>query len=152
MYKHILVPLDGSDLAEVVLPHVEAAAKAYKAETVTFVRVPETVNITSSGMIPANKWDKDERDKQLVAESYLQIATSQLNYGETVIKREVLQSDGAAETIVEYAAENHIDLIIIATHGRTGIVRVVWGSVAEKILKTSCVPVLMVRVPGCIIT
>jgi nucleotide-binding universal stress UspA family protein len=46
---------------------------------------------------------------------------------------------------------NDFDLIIIATHGRSGVSRWVWGSVAERILRSACVPVLMVRAPGCVI-
>ena len=59
-------------------------------------------------------------------------------------------SGNPADSIADYATKNEIDLIIIATHGRSGISRWVWGSVADRILRSSCVPVLMVRAPGCV--
>jgi len=54
------------------------------------------------------------------------------------------------EELANFAEKNQIDLIIIATHGRSGVSRWVWGSVADRILRSSCVPVLMVRAPGCV--
>jgi len=55
-----------------------------------------------------------------------------------------------AENLADYAAKKAIDLIVIATHGRSGVSRWVWGSVADRILRSSCTPVLMVRAPGCV--
>jgi nucleotide-binding universal stress UspA family protein len=55
----------------------------------------------------------------------------------------------ASQTLTQYAEKNGIDLIIIATHGRSGISEWFWGSVAERVLKTSKIPVLMVRPNGC---
>ncbi len=56
----------------------------------------------------------------------------------------------AAESLADYATHNEIDLIIITTHGRSGVSRWVWGSVADRILHSACVPVLMVRPPACV--
>ena len=55
----------------------------------------------------------------------------------------------AADNLADFAAKNEVDLIIIATHGRSGISRWIWGSVADRILHSSSVPVLIVRPPGC---
>src|SRR4030043_2496 len=54
-----------------------------------------------------------------------------------------------AEEIVNFANKNRIDLIVMASHGRSGISRWAYGSVAEKVLRSSCIPVLLVKVPGC---
>jgi nucleotide-binding universal stress UspA family protein len=54
-----------------------------------------------------------------------------------------------AEMLADFAAKNQTDLILIATHGRSGPSRWVWGSVADRLLRAACVPVLMVRAPGC---
>ncbi len=51
--------------------------------------------------------------------------------------------------LADYATKNAVDLIVIASHGRSGVSRWVMGSVAERIVRTSCVPVMMVRAPGC---
>ena len=53
-----------------------------------------------------------------------------------------------ADSLVDYSTDNEIDLIIIATHGRSGVTRWVMGSVADKILRSSRIPVLMIRAPG----
>ena len=55
----------------------------------------------------------------------------------------------ASQSLTQYAEKNGIDLIIIATHGRSGITEWFWGSVAERVLKTSKIPVLMVRPNSC---
>ena len=62
---------------------------------------------------------------------------------------EVLEGN-PAHTLAEYAEKNQFDLLVIATHGRSGVSRWVWGSVADRILRSACVPVLMVRAPGCV--
>ena len=54
------------------------------------------------------------------------------------------------EALGLFATENNVDLVIIATHGRSGVSRFVWGSVADRLLRSVCVPVLMVRAPGCV--
>ncbi len=56
----------------------------------------------------------------------------------------------AVEEIAKAASDLETDLIIMATHGRSGVSRWVWGSVADRILRAACVPVLMVRAPGCV--
>jgi nucleotide-binding universal stress UspA family protein len=55
----------------------------------------------------------------------------------------------AADAIADYGDTKDFDLILIATHGRSGVSRWVWGSVADKIMRSACVPILMVRAPGC---
>ena len=61
---------------------------------------------------------------------------------------EVLHGYTAGQ-IADYANKNEVDLIVISTHGHSGIGHWVWGSIAEKVLRSACVPVLMVRAPGC---
>jgi nucleotide-binding universal stress UspA family protein len=62
----------------------------------------------------------------------------------------VKRTEGVAEDLADYAKKSGSDLIVVATHGRSGPSKWVWGSVAERILRSSCVPVLMVRAPGCV--
>ena len=56
----------------------------------------------------------------------------------------------AAESLTEYTEKNGVDLIIMATHGRSGVSRWVWGSIADKVMRSSCVPVLLIRARGCV--
>jgi len=153
MYQNILVPLDGSELAECVLPHLEAIAKGCGVKNVTFVRVAEPIHSAmSSGddyYFSGEIYEQLESNSRVSAESYLSNLMSKVNYGGVVVKSEVLGGGRAADIIAEYATKGELDLIIIATHGRSGVSRWVWGSVADRILRSACVPVLMVRAPGC---
>lgn len=155
MYKKILVPLDGSKLAECVLPHVESIAKGCGVEMVMFVRVAEPVHVPVAGgdegySFSAEDWRRMEAESRAHAENYLKKLVSTIEYDGVECKSYVLPGGQAADMIADYAAKNEIDLIIIATHGRSGVSRWVMGSVADRVLRSSCVPVLMVRAPGCV--
>lgn len=159
MYKKIMVPLDGSELAECVLPHVESIVMGCKAPSVVFVRVVEPVSLpvgtetdgatvfTEEEARRARK-EEDSRNKAN-AEKYLSQLTSRLNYENASVQTKVVTGK-VADSLAAYAEKNGVDLIVIATHGRSGVSRWVWGSTADRILRSSCVPVLMVRAPGCI--
>ena len=151
MYKKILVPLDGSELAECVLPHVESIAHGCSVKEVVLIRVVESFNPTSSGegFILSEETVKNiDSQNKTEAQNYLAKFASKLNYEGVNVHSELLGGK-AAETISEYATNNEVDLIVIATHGRSGISRWVMGSVADRVLRSACVPVLMVRAPGC---
>jgi nucleotide-binding universal stress UspA family protein len=152
MYKKIMVPLDGSKLAECVLPHVETIANGCSVVEVVFVRAFELfyrlsgfteVTYSDAGI---NKINLARRN---AAKDYLNKVMSQGKYGAAILKSEVIAGK-IAESLAEYATKNKVDLIVIATHGSSGVSRWVWGSVADRILRSACVPVLMVRAPGCV--
>lgn len=150
MYQKIMVPLDGSKLAEVVLPHVEAIAKGCGTSTVIFIRAVEPVlKPTGYDYFPLEEDRKLFKfDRKAVAKDYLKQLVSQLKYDGVNVQSKVIVGK-AAESLVEYAEKNDVDLIAIATHGRSGVSRWVWGSVAERILHSARVPVLVVRPPEC---
>jgi nucleotide-binding universal stress UspA family protein len=155
MYKKILVPLDGSELAECVFPHVESIAQGCGVETVTFIRVAEPIHMPISGSddgytFNAEDWQRMESESRAAAENYLNQLMNRVKYDGVNFQSKVLTGGRAAEMIAEYASRNEVDLIVIATHGRSGISRWVWGSVADRVLRSACVPVLMVRAPGCV--
>ena len=88
-----------------------------------------------------------EAEQKKFAEDYLKQIADRLSG--TGAKCSVQAIVGrVAESLVDYCLKNDIDLIIIATHGRSGITRWVRGSVADKILRSSKIPVMMVRAPG----
>ncbi len=151
MYQKVLVPLDGSELAECVLPHVESIAKGCRAQNVVFLRVVESIYLPSSGEISFSEEDRKRitSESKEVAESYLAQLVSRAKYDGVNVQSEVITGK-AADSIAEYATQNGVDLIIIATHGRSGVSRWIWGSVADRILRSACIPVLMVRAPGCV--
>jgi nucleotide-binding universal stress UspA family protein len=159
MYRKILVPLDGSELAECVLPHVESIVKGCQVPDLIFIRVVEPVHLpvgtlTDGGSVyteaeaEATRKQSDAMNKA-DAENYLKGVMGRSKYGNARTQSVVL-SGKAAETVAEYAEKNGVDLVVIATHGRSGVSRWVWGSTADKVLRSACVPVLMIRAPGCI--
>jgi nucleotide-binding universal stress UspA family protein len=83
------------------------------------------------------------------AEDYLNRVMQTVKFNGVNVRSEIL-TGRATEVLADYATQNGVDLIVIATHGRSGVSRWVWGSVADRILRSACVPVLMVRAPGCV--
>ncbi len=152
MYQKILVPLDGSELAECVLPHVESIARGCGVQNVIFLRVVEPFYMPSGGD-GVSFSDKDIKrinsENRTAAESYLSQLASRTKYDRVNVQSEVITGK-AADSIAEYVTKNEVDLIVIATHGRSGVSRWVWGSVADRVLRSACVPILMVRAPGCV--
>jgi len=150
MYQKILVPLDGSELAECVLPHVELLARGCQAKSLVFIRVVEPLRqVAGDYVLDLDQVKKFESESKLAAEAYLKKISAKADLAGALVKTEVL-SGPPAEILADYAAKNQVDMIVIATHGRSGVSRWVWGSVADRILRSACVPVLMVRAPGCI--
>ena len=151
MYQNILVPLDGSELAECVLPHVESIAKGCGVKNLIFLRVAEPFHMPPAGRegLTDEHIEKIEAQSRMNAEEYLNQLVSRVSYDGVRPKWTVI-SGRAADAIADYATKNNADLIIISTHGRSGVSRWVWGSVTDRILRSACVPVLMVRAPGCV--
>lgn len=152
--KTIIAPLDGSELAESVLPHVEALAKQRGTEPVEVVllRVSEppvmpSYSIPELSDIPLNwgRYEQQEtaRGKQ-VAKEYLVGIEKRLKDSHISVRSEVLVGK-ANDAIVEYANKNPFNIIVMATHGRAGLSRWVYGSVAEYVVLGVSSPVLLVR-------
>ena len=149
MYRKILVPLDGSEFSECSLEHVKAVAKACRTKEVVLLRViephPQTADI---GGLTAEKWYRDAQIKaKTEIERYISRVADKLKK-EGIAAKGVVISGPAADEILDYANNNQMDLIIMSTHGRTGVSRWVLGSIAEKIIRHSAVPVLIARVPS----
>jgi nucleotide-binding universal stress UspA family protein len=158
MYKKIMVPLDGSELAECVLPHLETFLSGSMVSTVVLIRVIEPTPTKFRGsyvtgddhlaQIEANTREIEEARKASALE-YLQKVLRGIRSADVQLHTEVLIGK-IADRLIDYAEENDVDLILIATHGRSGISRWVRGSIADRILTGSRVPVFMVRAPGMI--
>ena len=154
MFKKIMVPLDGSELAECVIPYVEGLVGQGEVEAIVFVRVVRPVINPASfdeGMsyIPED-WSKLEAEKKASAENYLKKVVSRLKQNGVKFQTEVLVGR-IGNSLLDYIKANDFNLIVIATHGRSGLSRWVRGSVADKILSASHIPVLMVRAPGSVV-
>ena len=155
MYERILVPLDGSELAEQILRHVEALAGRFGSSVTLLRAIPPLdafIMSTSAAPImgqpiapypvtdPAELADAERAE----ATAYLQKVAQRLGKGGFEVKH--AEPDGAAaDVIIRWAQAPGADLIAMTTHGRSGLGRLVMGSVADEVLhKTPC-PVLLVR-------
>ena len=151
MYLHILVPLDGSELAECVLPHVDAMAKLLKGkEKISLVRVVAPLRLYESAesALPPEERKRLESDSVHLAKSYLDQVATKLNLDEATVETEVLFGR-ITEQMIDFVEKNGVDLIIIATHGRSGISRWFSGNIADRLIRSSHVPVLVVRPNEC---
>ena len=150
MYQKILVPLDGSELAECVFPHVEAIAKGCGVGEVVFVRAVESFQMPSGHAYLSQEQIKEiDTDNDVAAKDYLNQVVSQVKLDGVKVQTQVITGK-AADSLADYATNNGFDLVVIATHGRGGVSRWVWGSVADRVLRSACVPLLMIRAPGCV--
>jgi nucleotide-binding universal stress UspA family protein len=144
MYKKILVPLDGSKRAEAILPHVEQLARSQDSHVI-FLRVLELGRVPL--MIEAggvDRWLEDMERMHEEAQSYINMWRGE--FRSKGIKADVLIEQGpVVETIVDCAANQGADLIAIASHGRTGLGHVVYGSVAAGVLQRVDRPLLLIR-------
>jgi nucleotide-binding universal stress UspA family protein len=151
MYQKILVPLDGSELSECSLEHVKAVASGCRVPETILLRVVEPLSAeTVSALAQAGDsvLREAELDNQNKARKYLDKVKNRLMKDGLAVKAVVV--DGrAADEILNYVKNNKIDLIVMASHGRSGISRWFFGSVAQKVLQHSTVPVLMVAPSGC---
>ena len=144
MYNTILVPLDGSKRAEAILPHVEELAQRYDARVI-FLQVVESIPIIvgPEGALVALRQEELERwTKQ--AESYL--AALQGEFRKKGIEAQTRVAYGpVVEAIINAAEREDADLIAIASHGRSGLSQVFYGSVAAGVLHRVGRPLLLVR-------
>jgi nucleotide-binding universal stress UspA family protein len=151
MYKRILVPLDGSELSECSLEHVKAIASGCRVPETVLLRVVEPFSaeaVSALALAGDDVLRKAELESQTEASDYLaKIRNSLVKDGLAV---EAVIVDGRpAEEILDYAKNNKVDLIVMTTHGKTGVSRWFFGSVSEKVLQHSAIPVLMISPPGC---
>jgi nucleotide-binding universal stress UspA family protein len=140
MFKRILVPLDGSSLAECVLPHIAALVKSGDPE-VTLLRVLDPLGAADAPMsVDPLEW----QIRKAEADNYLKALSLQLS--DAGIQNDTITMEGkAAEAVIEYAHDNKIDLILMSSHGRSGISGWNVSSVVQKIILRVRTSVMIVR-------
>ncbi|MFH1382982.1 MAG: universal stress protein [Chloroflexota bacterium] len=155
MYDKILVPLDGSKLAECVLPYVETLAKGCDTKKVILVTVTEELRgLTAApelrtagsgsgggGVVTLGKMTEQ-------GARYLNRIAKRLENKGLNVQAEVLMGK-PAEAIVSYINSSNADIVIMSSHGRNGPSRWAFGSTADRVFRSSCIPVMVVRAPGC---
>jgi nucleotide-binding universal stress UspA family protein len=149
MYQTIMVPLDGSELAECVLPHVESLARQGEVKKVILSQVIKPLfPHPGYSVISENLTREIEGIHETAAKDYLRKIADRLSLpAEIELEIRVLFGN-VADTLVDFVNKSPVDLIVIATHGRSGVGRWVLGSVADRLLHALTVPVLMIRAAG----
>ncbi len=142
MARDVLVPIDGSDCSKQAL---EYALETFPDATVTTLHVVDPIEsvyaVEASGLPVAEEWYDDAREW---ASGIHEDARERAD--EHGVETDAATAVGKpARTILEYADENDVDQIVMGSHGRTGVERVVLGSVAETVVRRAKIPVTVVR-------
>ncbi len=151
MYGHILVPLDGSAMGEAALPHAEGLALKLGSSVLLLrvANVPATLIgevAPMGGPMPPELIEEAIQSETDEARDYLTRVAQRFKDAGLQAEWEVVEGD-PGRAIIDTAHERNADLIVMATHGRSGLSRLVLGSVADRVLRDSHLPVLMVRPP-----
>jgi nucleotide-binding universal stress UspA family protein len=157
VYKKILAPLDGSALSECSIAHIKDISTGCNATEVILLTIVEKPPIGYLGYGSRQMIDEElERENKLEnetkkkAEDYLTNVAANLKKDNIEVKTVVIQIDhGVAEAILDYTDNNQVDLIVMSSHGRSGISRFAFGSVAGRVVNYSKVPVLTVVPSSC---
>jgi nucleotide-binding universal stress UspA family protein len=146
-YKTILVTVDGSALSEQALPHAALLARQFQSQLILLQVVPY---LSEEGValdtVLLDRADLEEQQRDLIdaAKNALQELVINLKF-QHIVAQTVVELGTAEERIVDYAKTHDIDLIVMSTHGRTGIQRWLLGSVAGKVSSAAPCPVLLIR-------
>lgn len=150
MFEKILVCLDGSSRAEQILPYATEQALHFGSKVVLFqvIITSSTVAASLSGVEPVppppELMLEQIREEESEAKSYLEREAQPLR-GKGLNVECVIVQGTPGQAIVSYADESGVDLIAIATHGRSGLGRLVFGSVADFVLRESGLPILVIK-------
>ena len=141
MINHILVPLDGSTLAECVLPHVAAIAPVTNAR-ITLLHVLQSItNGRSAPAIDPVEWHLQKQN----AEKYMEGIVNQLHEAGILGVESVILEGNPAATVIDFARGNNVDLIVLSTHGHSGLSGWNVSGVVQKILLRSYKSTLLIR-------
>ena len=141
MFNHILVPLDGSTLAECVLPHVMAIAPVTNARVTLLHVLQHPHNGNGSPAVDPVEWHLQKQK----SEKYLEQVVDQLNKSGVLAVESLILEGNPANSVIDFAHNNNVDLIALSTHGNSGLSGWNVSSVVQKILLRSYKSTLLVR-------
>jgi nucleotide-binding universal stress UspA family protein len=145
--SQILVPLDGSELAEQILAHATALGRLTQAEY-TLLQVVETLSVAYGPEAPIDGANEPALSAlQAQAQAYLDRVAAELRKAGLRVQTATVV-DQAAGAILDYAQAQGVSLIALETHGRSGLKRWIFGGVADKVIRGATVPVLLHRPQG----
>jgi len=146
VFQHVLIPLDGSALSEQILEHAIALGKPMQADY-TLLRVIEPwmpVSYPPTGY-PIRLDQQLQEELQAEAQAYLDSVAKRLQAQSLQVRTKVVLHPRPTVAILEETCKQRIDLIAMETHGRGGLTRSFIGSVADKVLRSASIPVLLHR-------
>jgi nucleotide-binding universal stress UspA family protein len=141
MYKRVLIPLDGSALAEQALPHAIAQARHSQAELI-LIKVLEPFPHARGMSLRDLK--RIEQQVSSWADEYLKRLAADLRQQDIPVQTVIIGGRPHVE-IPQFAETNQVDLIVMSTRGQSGLSRWLMGSVADRVVRGAMVPVLLVR-------
>lgn len=147
VYKKILVPLDGSERAETVLPYVEDLATRYKS-TVLLLQIMEPGVVDTSPFDAYPEASANKADRRSVRITNYLTEWEQKFQAKGIDTRQRVEQGPVVQLIAEVAVGEDVDLIAMASHGRTGLPRVFYGSAAAGVLNRVDRPLFLVRADG----
>jgi nucleotide-binding universal stress UspA family protein len=139
----VLIPLDGSKLAEQALQPGSSLAMAFGAELHLLRIIPSAHQVLETGSMKS-VFDEVEKNELIEAEAYLKEKESEISNSHPKIVVEI-EKGSTADNIINYAVEHEIGMIVMSSHGRSGFKRLVYGSVAEKVLRGACCTTMIIR-------
>lgn len=141
---HVLVPLDGSDLAEQAISVAKYLLGHHKNGKLTLARALETPRL--SAWLPAEMLTLHQREQEMV-ERYLEKLKTELDGSGFEVEGVATPGPGPVEDVVELCGEKGVELVVMTSHGQTGWVRYFLGSNTEKLMRVCPAPVLVVKNP-----
>lgn len=147
MYKTILVPLDGSKRAESILSHVETLARNFKGKVIFFVAIEPVLMLEYNEIIGMSEFmEKNDYLKEKTS-AYLDSLEKKFSKKGIAVKT-LIDHGPAVQAIVNAAERENADLVAMASHGRTGLARTFYGSIAAGVLQRIDRPLLLIRSRG----
>ncbi|MBL8671860.1 MAG: universal stress protein [Alphaproteobacteria bacterium] len=147
MFKHILIPIDGSPLSRKAAAAGIALAKSVGAKVTGFMAAPPATPIVFRNFVPVGYATTDEHAKMIEKATARHLAFIERAAAKARVRYEGVHvtSDYPADAIIEMAKKRKCDAIVMATSGQGGMRGVFIGSVAQKVLNKSAIPVLVIR-------
>lgn len=145
MFTHLLVPLDGSELAEIALPMARAVAERFGSR-ITLIRAVHLPPYIGDGLDFTDLYTNLDQSMQQEAREYLDEKQRVLKAAGIDTDYHLVVGEPPADAILLAADELGADAIVMSTHGRSGMMRWVFGSVADRVLQRAKVPILLSRV------
>lgn len=147
MYKKILVATDGSTLSKKATTHAIALAQFHDASLIAIKVIPRFTQTYFEGSIPVNMDEAEKIEKSWSDHAHMQLdrVANEAKAKQVEIKTVVIKSDSVSDALIASAKKNKVDLIVMASHGRKGIKRLLLGSETQQVLTHTTIPVLVVR-------